>query len=158
MLLGVWIHLELREFLWWRCNDSTISHKLKAITACEQSLREKSRASGKRNETWEEGVGKESESSPFPRPLTALLLTHSFACYSKWRGCFQSITIIANSVCLVFGEPVYIINSKEKFIHISFFTYFNQYLTINSIVVLACAWLKISWHGRDIAIPRCMLR
>ena len=160
MLLEVWVHLELSEFLWWWCNNATISHKLKAVIACEQSLREKSRASGKRNETWEQGVGKESESSPFPWPLTALLLTHSFACYSKWRGCFQSITIIGNSVCLVFGEPVYIINSKEKLIHIPFFTHFNQYLTINSIAALTRAWLKKSWHTcmRDIPMPKCMLR
>ena len=52
-------------------DDATISLKLKAVAAFEQSLWEKSRASGKRNKTWEEGTGKESESSLFPRPLTA---------------------------------------------------------------------------------------
>ena len=143
-------------------DDATISHKLKALTAFEQSLWEKSHANGKRNKTWEEGAGKESESSLFPRPLTAELLTHSFACYWKWpwKDCSQSITIKGNSVCLVFGEPVYIINPKEKFIHIPFFTHFNQYLTINSIAALTRAWLKKSWHTcmRDIPMPKCMLR
>ena len=129
MLLGVQVHLELSELLWWRCNH------LSQIESCN-SLR----VISPREVTCEWQVKQD---------MRALLLTHLLACFSKWRGCSQSITI-GYSVRLVFGEPVYIINSKEKFIHISFFTHFNQYLTINSIAALTRAWLKKSWRMRVI--------
>ena len=41
---------------------------------------------------------------------------------------------VGNRACSVFGEPVLITNSEEKFVHIFFFTHFNQHLTINKIV------------------------
>ena len=59
-------------------------------------------------------MGKESESSAFPLPLTASPLTRAFACHSKWGDCSQSIIFIGNRLRLLFGEPVYVRNSEEK--------------------------------------------
>ena len=65
-------------------------------------------------------MGKESDSSAFPLPLTASPLTRAFACYSKWRDCSQSIIFIGNRACSLFGEPVYIRSCEEK---VELFTY-----------------------------------
>ena len=81
--------------------------KMKTVTACEQALR-KLRKFRKRNETREEGAGKESESSSFPPPLI-----RAFACHSRWRGCCQSITFLGNRARSVLGEPVYVVRSDS---------------------------------------------
>ena len=103
-------------------DNATISHKNETVTACKQALREKSRASGKRNER-ELGAGKESESSSFPPPFAASPLTRAFACHSKWRSCSQSITFLCNRTRSVFGEPADVGNSEEILVHVSFFTH-----------------------------------
>ena len=72
------------------------------------------------NKTREQGAGKENESSSFPTSLTTSPLTHTFACHSKWIGCSRSITFLVNRTRSLFGEPVYVGNSAEKF---ELFTY-----------------------------------
>ena len=89
----------------------------------------------------EQGAGKESESSSCPPPPTASPVTCTFACHLKWRGCSQFITFLGDHVRLVFGEPAYIRNSEENFVHVSFFT---QHLTINDIAAFTYASLKKS--------------
>ena len=128
--------------------------KMKTLTACKQALWDKSQA----NKMREQGAGKESESSLCPPPPTASPLTRMFACHLKWRGCSQFITFLGNRACLVFGEPDYFRNSEKNFVHVSFFTQFNQHLTINNITALTCARLKESWHKCDIRTPKCMLQ
>ena len=72
------------------------------------------------NKTREQGAGKENESSSFPTSLTTSPLTHTFACDSKWIGCSRSITFLVNRTRSLFGEPVFVGNSAEKF---ELFTY-----------------------------------
>ena len=122
MLLGVWVRLELTEPLWWRCNHLSQQWKPNSLRARSpfKGYLEESHASGTRKETREQGVGKESDSSAFPLPLTASPLTRAFACYSKWRDCSQSIIFIGNRACSLFGEPVYIRSCEEK---VELFTY-----------------------------------
>ena len=92
----------------------------------------------------EQGAGKENESSLCPPPPTASPLTYTFASHSKWRGCSQFITFLGDRVRLVFGEPAYIRNSEENFVHVYFFTQFNQHLTINNTAAFPYASLKKS--------------
>ena len=67
-----------------------------------------------------QGAGKESESSSFP----AATLRRRLSLSLPTRGCSQSITTLITflSGCArsLFGEPVYIRNSDEKF---ELFTY-----------------------------------
>ena len=109
----------------WSClshyeDDATISHNnenrnsLRPISPFKR-YRQKSRASGTRKETREQGAGKESESSSVPSPLT-----RAFACHSKWRGYSHFLTFLGSRARSLFGEPVYVRNSGEKF---ELFTY-----------------------------------
>ena len=67
-----------------------------------------------------QGAGKESESSSFPAATLRRTLSRSLAT----RGCSQSITTLITFLGgwarSLFGEPVYIRNSDEKF---ELFTY-----------------------------------
>ena len=96
-------------------DDATISHNNENLTGARSP-----RASGTRKETREQGAGKEHESSLFPTPLTGSPITRAFACHSKWKGCSQSIIFLGNRARSLFGEPVYVRNSEEKFV---LFTY-----------------------------------
>ena len=106
-------------------DDATISHNNEnrnslRVSSPFKGYREKSRASGTRNKTQEQGAGKENESSSFPSPLTASQLSHTFACHSKWIVCSRSITFLVNRARSLFGEPVFVGNFDEKF---ELFTY-----------------------------------
>ena len=106
--------LESTEPLSWRCNHLSQQWKPNSLGARSP------RASGTRKETREQGAGKEHESSLFPTPLTGSPITRAFACHSKWKGCSQSIIFLGNRARSLFGEPVYVRNSEEKFV---LFTY-----------------------------------
>ena len=42
---------------------------------------------------------------------------NTFACHSKWRDCYQSITTILGScACSQCGEPVYVRNMEDKIV------------------------------------------
>ena len=122
---------------------------MKTITGCEHALHlgniERSHARVTSERRGGSKVQEKSESSSFPPPLTASPLTCAFACNSKWRGCYQSITFLGSPASSLFDEPVYVSNSDEKFkqrplwLHVSFFTHFNQPLTINNIAALTHA-------------------
>ena len=106
-------------------DDSTISYNNENLNSLQASslskeYREKSRASGMQNKTREQGAGKENESSSFPSPLTASPLTRMFACHSEGIVCSRSITFLVNRARSLFGKPVFVGNSDEKF---ELFTY-----------------------------------
>ena len=71
-----------------------------------------------------QGAGKESESSSFPQPPhppPASPYTLSFACHSKLLPVIITlITFLGSCARSLFGEPVYIRSSDEKF---ELFTY-----------------------------------
>ena len=123
ILFGVWVCLELTEPLWWLCNQiSQNNENRNSLRASSpfKGYQEKSCANGTQKEMQEQGVGKESESLSFPLSFRALPLTHAFTCHSKWRVCSQFITFLCSHAYLLFGEPVYVWNSEEKF---KLFTY-----------------------------------
>ena len=66
----------------------------------------------------EQVVGKESESSSFPLPVMASSLNRASACHSKWKGFSHSIPFHGSHARLLFGESVYIRNSKGKYLAI----------------------------------------
>ena len=118
ILFGVWVCLELTEPLWWLCNQiSQNNENCNSLRASSlfKGYQEKSCANGTQKEMQEQGVGKESESLSFPFSFRALPLTHAFTCHSKWRVCSQFITFLCSHAYLLFGEPVYVWNSEEKF-------------------------------------------
>ena len=103
-------------------DDATISHNNEnrnrsslRVSSPFKGYREKSRASGTQNKTREQGAGKENESSSFPSPLTDSPLTRMFACHSEGIVCSRSITFLVNRARSLFGEPVFVGNSDEKF-------------------------------------------
>ena len=92
---------------------------MKTVTACEQAfhlrnnVRSHARVASER--TGGSRCGKKSESFSFLPRLTASSLTRAFACHSKWRGWYQSITFLSSPASSLFDEPVYVSNSDEKF-------------------------------------------
>ena len=118
MPLGVWVRLELTAWaIMMTMQPSPNNENRNSLRASSpfKRYREKSRASGTQNKTREQDAGKENESSWFPSPLTTSPLTCTFACHSKWMGCFRSITFLVNRTRSLFEKPVYVENSKEKF-------------------------------------------
>ena len=147
-------------------DDATISHNNEnhnSLWALHLGNIERSHARVTSERRGGSKVQEKSESSSFPPPLTASPLTCAFACNSKWRGCYQSITFLGSPASSLFDEPVYVSNSDEKFkqrplwLHVSFFTHFNQPLTINNIAALTHAWHKKSSHRRDTPTHKCSL-
>ena len=67
------------------------------------------------------------------------------------------------------GKPVYVRNFEQKFeqylhtkqrplwLHVSYYTHFNQPSTINNIAALTRAWHKKSSHTRDTMTFKCIL-
>ena len=106
-------------------DNATISHKNETVTACKQALREKSRASGKRNETKWGGVRcGERKWELFVSSALRAFATHSRVCLPLEMEKLLSVhTFLCNRTRSVFGELVDIRNSNEKLVDVSFFTH-----------------------------------
>ena len=141
-------------------DDATISYNNENRNSLRASspfkgYREKSRASGMRKETREQGAGIESETS-----LTCSLATRNGeAATSPWH--FLVVVRVRFSVSqFTLGNPrknPSYFHTKQRllWLHVPFFTHFNQPL-INNIATRA--WRKKSSHKLGTTTPKCALR
>ena len=142
--------------------DATISYNnenrnsLRASSSFKR-YRKKSRASGMRKETREQGAGIESETS-----LTRSLATRNGeAATSSWH--FLLVVRVHYSVSqFTLGIPrknpsYFHTKQRPLWLHVPFFIHFSQPL-INDIAALTRARHKKSSHTRGTTTPKCTLR
>ena len=146
------VRLELTEPLWWHAMQPSLT-TMKTVTACEQALH--LRASSTRNETLEQCAGKKVRALRFfcpsrlHRSLARSLATQNGEVATS-RLHFLVVLHVRYSVSqIALGIPrknSSYLHTKQRllWLHVFFYTDFNQPLTINNIAAVTRAWHKKS--------------